>query len=76
MVAGRRAGAFAGGVNETVARLPSALAAIGLVLGVAVLAARHYGPSIGLLAGAVQAHDGLDRDARPDWPRPTSCWRV
>ena len=44
-----------GGVNETVARLPSALAAIGLVLGVAILAARHYGPGIGLLAGAVQA---------------------
>jgi 4-amino-4-deoxy-L-arabinose transferase-like glycosyltransferase len=44
-----------GRVNETVARLPSALAAIGLVLGVAILAARHYGPDIGLLAGAVQA---------------------
>ena len=28
---------------------------MGLVLGVAVLAARHYGPGIGLLAGAVQA---------------------
>jgi 4-amino-4-deoxy-L-arabinose transferase-like glycosyltransferase len=44
-----------GGVNETVARLPSALAAIGLVLGVAILATRHYGSGIGLLAGAVQA---------------------
>ena len=44
-----------GEVNETVARLPSALAAIGLVVGVALLATRHYGPSIGLLAGAVQA---------------------
>jgi hypothetical protein len=48
-------GHCAGGVNETVARLPSALAAMGLVLGVAMFAARHYGPSIGLLAGAVQA---------------------
>ena len=48
-------GHCAGGVNETVARLPSALAATGLVLGVAVLAARHYGPGIGLLAGAIQA---------------------
>src|SRR5262249_10060096 len=28
---------------------------IGLVLGVAVLAARHYGPTISLLSGAVQA---------------------
>jgi 4-amino-4-deoxy-L-arabinose transferase-like glycosyltransferase len=48
-------GRFAGGIDETVARLPSALAAIGLILGVAVLAARHYGRTIGLLAGAVQA---------------------
>jgi 4-amino-4-deoxy-L-arabinose transferase-like glycosyltransferase len=48
-------GRFAGGIDETVARLPSALAAIGLILGVAVLAARHYGPTISLLAGAVQA---------------------
>ena len=48
-------GRCTGGVNETVARLPSALAAMGLVLGVAMLAARHYGPGIGLLAGAVQA---------------------
>jgi 4-amino-4-deoxy-L-arabinose transferase-like glycosyltransferase len=48
-------GRCAGGVNETVARFPSALAAMGLVWGVAVLAGRHYGPRIGLLAGAVQA---------------------
>jgi 4-amino-4-deoxy-L-arabinose transferase-like glycosyltransferase len=48
-------GRCAGGVNETVARLPSALAAMGLILGVAMFAARHYGPGIGLLAGAVQA---------------------
>ncbi len=44
-----------GGVNETVARFPSALAAVSLILGVAMLAARHYGPHIGLLAGSVQA---------------------
>ena len=44
-----------GGVNETLARLPSALAAAALVVGVAVLGTHHYGPGIGLLAGAVQA---------------------
>ncbi len=49
------AGRIAGGVDEFVARLPSAIAAMLMVLGVAVLAARHYGPGIGLLAGAVQA---------------------
>jgi 4-amino-4-deoxy-L-arabinose transferase-like glycosyltransferase len=48
-------GRCAGGVDETVARLPSAMAATLLVLGVAVAAARHYGPGIGVLAGAVQA---------------------
>jgi 4-amino-4-deoxy-L-arabinose transferase-like glycosyltransferase len=48
-------GRISGGVNETVARVPSALAAMALVLGVALLAARHFGPSISLLAGAVQA---------------------
>ena len=42
-------------MSETVARLPSALAATLLVLGVAVAASRHYGPGIGVLAGAVQA---------------------
>ena len=48
-------GRCAGGVNETIARLPSALAAIVLVLGVAILATRHYGAYIGILAGAIQA---------------------
>jgi 4-amino-4-deoxy-L-arabinose transferase-like glycosyltransferase len=48
-------GRIAGGVDEAVARLPSAIAATLLVLGVALLAARHYGPGLGLLAGAVQA---------------------
>lgn len=47
-------GRCVGGVTEGVARLPSVLAAFGLVLAVAVLATRHYGPQIGLLAGAVQ----------------------
>ena len=44
-----------GRVDETVERLPSAAAATLLVVGVAILAARHYGRRIGLLAGAVQA---------------------
>jgi 4-amino-4-deoxy-L-arabinose transferase-like glycosyltransferase len=48
-------GWLTGGVTPMAARLPSALAALGLVLGVALLAARHYGGSIGVLAGAVQA---------------------
>ena len=42
-------------MSEAAARLPSALAAIGLTLGVAVLAARHFGPTIGMLSGAIQA---------------------
>ena len=48
-------GRLSGGVSEAAARLPSALAAIGLTLGVAVLAARHFGPTIGMLSGAIQA---------------------
>lgn len=44
-----------GGVSPLAARLPSALAATGLVLGVAFLAHRRYGTAVGLLAGAVQA---------------------
>ena len=59
------AGRIAGGVDESVARLPSAIAATLLVLGVAVLAARHYGPGIGLLAGAVQATTAWTVAARP-----------
>jgi 4-amino-4-deoxy-L-arabinose transferase-like glycosyltransferase len=46
---------LAGGVGEVVARMPSALAAMLLALGVASLAARHHGSSVGLLAGLVQA---------------------
>ena len=45
----------AGEVNETTARLPSALAATALVLGIAIFATRHYGLCVGLLAGAAQA---------------------
>lgn len=45
----------AGGATEAAVRLPSALAAIGLALGASVLAARRCGPTIGLLAGLVQA---------------------
>ena len=48
-------GRCTGTVNETIARLPSSFAAIGLVLGVAALATRHCGPGIGLLAGSIQA---------------------
>lgn len=48
-------GRLAGGFSPLSARLPSALAALGLVLGVATLAARRYGPAVGLLSGAVQA---------------------
>lgn len=47
-------GHWTGGINEVVARLPSALAAFGLVVAVSVLGARHYGLSTGLLAGAIQ----------------------
>jgi hypothetical protein len=43
-----------GAVTETVARLPSAIAAGALVIAVATLATRHYGFGIGLLAGAIQ----------------------
>jgi len=45
---------WTGGVTESVARFPSALAAMMLALGIAALAAHHYGPKIGLVAGAVQ----------------------
>jgi 4-amino-4-deoxy-L-arabinose transferase-like glycosyltransferase len=48
-------GLWTGGVTETVARVPSVLAAIGVSMGIAVLAARHYGRRIGILTGAVQA---------------------
>ncbi len=47
-------GRCTGGVSETIARFPSALAAGALVVGVTMLASHHYGPRIGLLAGAIQ----------------------
>ena len=47
--------ATGGAVTETVARAPSAVAAALLVLTVASLAARWFGPTVGLLAGLVQA---------------------
>jgi 4-amino-4-deoxy-L-arabinose transferase-like glycosyltransferase len=43
-----------GEITPTVARLPSAAATLGLALGIGLLAARRYGPAIGVLAGAVQ----------------------
>ncbi len=49
------AATIAGGVTELAARLPSALAAAGLALAVATLAARRLGPAVGGLAGCVQA---------------------
>ncbi|MDG3007631.1 ArnT family glycosyltransferase [Paludisphaera mucosa] len=49
------AGAVAGRVSPLAARLPSALAATGLALGVAFVARRRFGGTVSLLAGAVQA---------------------
>jgi 4-amino-4-deoxy-L-arabinose transferase-like glycosyltransferase len=49
------AGSLAGGIDEAVARFPSALASMAVSLGVATLAARRFGGSVGLLAGLVQA---------------------
>jgi 4-amino-4-deoxy-L-arabinose transferase-like glycosyltransferase len=49
------AGRAGGGVSETAARAPSAAAAALLAAGVALLAARRFGPAIGVLAGLVQA---------------------
>ncbi|MEJ7636627.1 MAG: glycosyltransferase family 39 protein [Singulisphaera sp.] len=49
------AGRIAGGVSESAARAPSALAATALALGVATLAARRFGATAGGLAGLVQA---------------------
>ena len=46
---------YAGGVTENVARLPSIVATIGLVIGIAILAAHHYGTRVGLITGAIQA---------------------
>ena len=43
-----------GEITPTVARLPSAVGALALALGVGLLAARRYGSAIGILAGCVQ----------------------
>lgn len=52
LVAG--AGWLAGGVDATTARLPSAVAAVLLAAGVAVVGTRLFGPRVGQLAGLVQ----------------------
>jgi len=44
----------AGEVSPSVARLPSAVAAVVLVLGIGLLATRHYGSAVGMLSGAIQ----------------------
>jgi 4-amino-4-deoxy-L-arabinose transferase-like glycosyltransferase len=51
-------GYCSGTVNALVARVPSSLAVIGLVVGVGFFAAYHYGPNVGLLAGCIQATTG------------------
>ena len=48
-------GSIVGDVSETAARLPSAVAATLMAVGVAVFAARRFGADVGWLAGAVQA---------------------
>ena len=49
------AGRVTGGIGEAEARLPSAVSALLLALAVSVLAARRFGPNVGVLAGLVQA---------------------
>ena len=51
-------GWYVGEVSPLVARLPSAVAAGGMILGVGVLAARHYGSRVGVLSGLIQATTG------------------
>ena len=45
----------AGEVSPVGARLPSAFAALGLVLGICILTMRRYGAAMGIVAGAIQA---------------------
>ena len=66
-------GRCVGGVDETVARLPSAMAAMLLVLGVAVAATR--------ITGRASARSPAPSRPRPpgprcadDWPRPMCSW--
>lgn len=65
-------GRLVGGIDATVARLPGALAALGLAGVVAVLAARRAGRTVGLLAGLVQLTTAWlvtrGRLAEPDVP--------
>ena len=49
------AGKTSGEVTEFVARVPSAVAATLLAIGVATFTARRFGPNIGWLAGLIQA---------------------
>ncbi len=44
-----------GRLDEAVARLPSMLAAVGLILGIASYGARRFSPKVGLLTGLIQA---------------------
>ncbi len=48
-------GRLAGGIGETVARVPSAIAAALLVIGIGALAVRRFGRSVALLAALIQA---------------------
>jgi 4-amino-4-deoxy-L-arabinose transferase-like glycosyltransferase len=48
-------GRCAGEITPLVARLPSAMAALGLVLGVSLIAMRRYGLLTGIISGAIQA---------------------
>lgn len=48
-------GGITGTMDEFLGRFPSVLIGLAIVLIVASLAARHYGPTLGLLAGLVQA---------------------
>ncbi len=48
-------GRFVGGVGEAEARLPSAVAAALLIVGVGLVASRRFGPSVGLVAALIQA---------------------
>jgi 4-amino-4-deoxy-L-arabinose transferase-like glycosyltransferase len=48
------AGVIRGGIDETAARIPSALAAVLLAIAVGLLGARRFGARVGLFAAAIQ----------------------
>ena len=50
-----RLGWCIGTISPAVARFPSVVAAVTMILGVSQLASRYYGAAIGILAGAIQA---------------------